>query len=263
MPDAGASRDTVQLGPTEIDRCTMDEAVQAVMRLVAQGGPALVVTPNVDHLVLLERDPEMAAAYGRASLRFADGAPLVLLARLLRTPLPERVAGVDLTMAVLRAAQRRSSRVFFFGGAPPVLDRAVERIRQELPRLRVAGAAAPDVELDTVTPGEREALVRIRAAAPDLLIVFLGAPKQEKWFWRRQDVLPRTVALAVGGTVDLLAGARHRAPAWVQRAGLEWVWRLAQDPRRLAHRYLVRDRAFLGIAARQLRGASGARTTEG
>jgi N-acetylglucosaminyldiphosphoundecaprenol N-acetyl-beta-D-mannosaminyltransferase len=259
MPDRMPRARRVELGATDVDACTLDEAVDEVMRLVEHGGPALVVTPNVDHLVLLEHDPEMATAYRRASLRVADGAPLVLLARLSRTPLPGRVAGVDLTVAVLEAAERRRRSVFFFGGAPPVLDRAVDRVRRQLPDLLVAGTASPDVELDRITDGERDALRSIRDARPDLLIVFLGAPKQEKWFWRREGELPPVVALAVGGTVDLLAGARRRAPQWVQRTGLEWVWRLAQDPRHLAHRYLVRDRAFLGIAARQVRRARQAR----
>jgi len=244
---------TVHLGRTDVHACTMAEAVRAVMDLIDRGDPALVVTPNVDHLVLLEHDSEFDDAYARASLRLADGTPLVLLARALGTPVPERVAGVDLTVCVLAAAERAQRSVFFLGGEPTVLDRAVESLRARFPGLRVLGTASPGVELDTIGPGEQDALDAIAQAEPDLLVMFLGTPKQEKWFWRRQDLLPPTVALAVGGTVDMLAGVKRRAPRWVQRIGFEWVWRLTQDPARLAHRYLVRDRAFVGIAARQLR----------
>jgi N-acetylglucosaminyldiphosphoundecaprenol N-acetyl-beta-D-mannosaminyltransferase len=231
----------------------MGEAVDAVLGLVGGGTSALVVTPNVDHLVRLEHDAEFDDAYARASLRFADGAPLVMLARALGTPLPERVAGVDLTVEVLAAAERAERSVYFLGGQPAVLDRAVASLRARFPGLRVAGTASPRVELDAIGPDEREALDAISESRPDLLVMFLGTPKQEKWFWRRGDLLPPTVALAVGGTVDMLAGARRRAPRWIQRVGLEWVWRLAQDPKHLAHRYLVQDRKFVRIALRDLR----------
>lgn len=244
---------TVHLGKTDVNACTMTQAVSAVMDLVDRGEPALVVTPNVDHLVLLEHDSEFEDAYSRSSLRVADGAPLVLLARALRTPVSERIAGVDLTVAVLAEAERAQRSVFFLGGRPDVLERAVSALRGRFPELRVTGTAAPRVELDAIGSEEQQALDAVMATQPDLLVLFLGTPKQEKWFWRRRSVLPPTVALAVGGTVDLLAGVKRRAPRWLQRIGFEWLWRLAQDPVRLARRYLVRDPAFVGIAARQLR----------
>lgn len=254
-------RRQVRLGATEVDACTLDEAVDDVAELADRKVRALVVTPNIDHLVLLERDAELADAYRRADLRVADGAPLLLLARLLRTPLPARVTGVDLTRGVLARAARDHRTVFFFGGAPDVLAEALERVRGDHPTLPVVGSAAPPVELDEITPEEQHALDEIGSAAPDLLLIFLGAPKQEKWFWRRASLLPPTVGLAVGGSVDLLAGAKRRAPDWVQRAGFEWLWRLGQEPRRLAHRYLVQDVAFLGIAARQVRQSRSTRGT--
>ena len=126
-------------------------------------------------------------------------------------------------------------------------------MRHRWPALEIRGSASPWIDLDRVSADEAEALAAIRETSPDLLVLFLGAPKQEKWFWRRASELPSTVALAVGGTVDFIAGAKRRVPAWVQAPGCEWLWRMAQDPKRLGHRYLVRDRAFFGIAARQLR----------
>jgi N-acetylglucosaminyldiphosphoundecaprenol N-acetyl-beta-D-mannosaminyltransferase len=143
--------------------------------------------------------------------------------------------------------------VFLFGGSPEVLEGAVAEVVHRWPDLEVIGTAAPPVDLDAITPEEELALAAIRDARPDLLLIFLGAPKQEKWFWRRADDLPPTVGLAVGGTVDLIAGARRRAPRWVQAAGCEWLWRLAQDPRALAQRYLVQDVHFLSMAGHQLR----------
>jgi N-acetylglucosaminyldiphosphoundecaprenol N-acetyl-beta-D-mannosaminyltransferase len=238
---------------TEIAPLTLTETVEFVLTLVPSARPQLVVTPNVDHLVLLERDREFARAYERAALRVADGAPVVALSRALGTPVPERVTGVDLSLATLFAAARQRRTVFLFGGGEAVLERAVRRLRTNLPNLRLVGAAAPRVELDTITADEERALTAVRSARPDLLLLFLGAPKQEKWFWRRVDLLPPTVALAVGGAVDLIAGHRRRAPGWVQSVGAEWVWRMVQEPRRLGHRYLVQDRRFAVIAARELR----------
>jgi N-acetylglucosaminyldiphosphoundecaprenol N-acetyl-beta-D-mannosaminyltransferase len=232
----------------------MDEAVQAVLELVGTPGRHLVVTPNVDHLVLIERDADFASAYEQATLRLVDGAPLVVLARLVGTPVPGRVAGVDLTQRVLDAAASGGQSVYFLGGEPNTLDAAVRRIRAARPTLEIAGWAAPMIDLEVESAEEGAVLSDLRTTRPDVLFLFLGTPKQERWFWRRVDQLPdMVVALAVGGTVDVLAGVRRRAPRIVQRLGLEWVWRLVEDPRRLAHRYLVRDVAFLGIAARQLR----------
>jgi N-acetylglucosaminyldiphosphoundecaprenol N-acetyl-beta-D-mannosaminyltransferase len=250
---AGSRTPVVPICSTEIANLTLAQSVDAVMELTASQAPELVVTPNVDHLVLLERDREFAEAYERAALRVADGAPLVALLRALRTPVPERVTGVDLSYATLVAAERDARSVFLFGGAPDVLDRAVRRLRLQLPDLRLVGTAAPDVDLDVVTADEERALTTLRGARPDLVLLFLGAPKQEKWFWRRVELLPPTVALAVGGAIDLIAGARRRAPEWVQTVGAEWLWRMAQEPRRLGHRYLVQDRRFAVIAARELR----------
>ncbi|HEV3450935.1 MAG TPA: WecB/TagA/CpsF family glycosyltransferase [Acidimicrobiia bacterium] len=242
----------VRLGATDVAPVTLAGAVDALSDLIESQERHLVVTPNVDHLVLLEHDSEFAAAYGRASLRVVDGAPLVLLARLLGTPVPGRIAGVDLTLSVLAAAERERRSVFFLGGDPPVLQQAMGRLHGQYPNLVVSGSAAPTIELEAVSPSEEEALTAIRGAAPDLLVLFLGAPKQEKWFWRRAALLPPTVALAVGGTVDLIAGAKRRAPQWIQSVGFEWLWRLSQEPGRLGRRYLGRDPEFLRIAARQI-----------
>jgi N-acetylglucosaminyldiphosphoundecaprenol N-acetyl-beta-D-mannosaminyltransferase len=250
---------TVRLGATEVHPLTMDEAVGAVMDLAAKAEPALVVTPNVDHLVMLERDARFADAYRRASLRLADGAPLVLLARVLHTPIPERVAGSDLIFRVLAAAEAQERSVFLFGGQPETSSRAVDVLRRSFPTLRIAGTATPMVDIDTPGDDEAEALAQVRRTRPDILIMFLGTPKQEVWFWARQPLLPPVVALALGGTIDMVAGTKRRAPRWLQRIGLEWTWRLAQDPVRLGRRYLIDDVAFVGIATRQLRARRRAR----
>jgi N-acetylglucosaminyldiphosphoundecaprenol N-acetyl-beta-D-mannosaminyltransferase len=236
----------------DIAAVSMPEAADAMLALTGRGEPQLVVTPNVDHVVVAERDPEFAAAYASAALRLADGAPLVFLARLLGTPLPERVTGVDLTRELLSRCERTGQSAFFFGGSPAALSSALARIRVEHPDLAIAGAGSPTVDLDQQTEDEREALAAMRAAAPDLVFVFLGSPKGEKWFLRRRAELAPGVFVSVGATVDFLAGTVRRAPAWVQSIGLEWLWRLAHEPRRLFRRYVIQDSRFAVIAAREL-----------
>jgi N-acetylglucosaminyldiphosphoundecaprenol N-acetyl-beta-D-mannosaminyltransferase len=231
----------------------MPEAVEAVLALTGGEGPELVVTPNVDHVVILERSPEFAAAYECAALRVADGAPLVFLSRLLGSPLPERVTGVDLTRELIARCEETGRSVFFFGGSPAALSTALERVRVDHPRLSIAGAVAPTIDLDQPTDDEAVALDTLRAARPALVFVFLGAPKQERWFLRRRHELPPAVFLAVGGTVDFLGGSVRRAPKFVQSIGFEWLWRLVQEPRRLFRRYVIDDSRFLFIAARELR----------
>jgi N-acetylglucosaminyldiphosphoundecaprenol N-acetyl-beta-D-mannosaminyltransferase len=252
QPVTPAVPPTVRVAGIEIAVVSMLEAVDATLGLAAVGEPQLVVTPNVDHVIVMERDSEFAAAYSDAALRLADGAPLVFLSRLLGTPLPERVTGVDLTNALLRRCEQSGESIFLFGGSPCALSSALARIAREHPRVTIAGAASPTVNLERSTGEEAEALAMMRAAQPDVVLVFLGSPKGEKWFLRRRAELAPSVFISVGGTVDFLAGTARRAPGWIQSLGFEWLWRLAHEPRRLFGRYIVRDSRFAVIAAREL-----------
>jgi N-acetylglucosaminyldiphosphoundecaprenol N-acetyl-beta-D-mannosaminyltransferase len=175
--------------------------------------------------------------------------PLVWASRLLDAPLPERVAGSDLTPPLLARAAASGVRVLLLGGGPGVAARARERLRAELPSLDVDHAApwVDDIEA---------AAAAIDVGDRDLVLVGMGAPKQELLahaLWKRS---PRTVFLGVGATLDFLAGTQPRAPRWMSRAGLEWLYRLGREPRRLWRRYLVRDPRFVSIVLRQLRRAS-------
>ena len=211
------------------------------------------MTPNVDHIVVLERDAEFAAAYESAALRFADGAPIVALSRLLRTPLPERVTGVDLTIALLGECERQHRSVYFLGGEPAILEQAVARIRADYPDLLIVGSAAPNVE-----PRSPDARGTSRhsspAVQPHRICCSSSSARRSRrsGSLRRAPQLPPAVVLAVGATVDFLAGAKRRAPRWVQSIGFEWLWRLALEPGRLFRRYVVQDSRFLVIAAQAL-----------
>lgn len=234
------------IGRLSADVVRLDEAIDRIDQLVASGKGGSVFTPNVDHVVNAERSPAFAAAYARADLCLADGMPLVWASRLRGPALPERVAGSDLTGPLLERAAARGWRVALFGGSGDSAEIA-ERVLRERGVLVVA-ADSPRVTSEGVAPSE--SLDRLRLAAPQLLLVGLGSPKQELFIDRVRDTLPGTVGLACGAVIDFLAGRIPRAPTWMARVGLEWAYRLGREPRRLWRRYLVNDPAFLGIVAR-------------
>jgi N-acetylglucosaminyldiphosphoundecaprenol N-acetyl-beta-D-mannosaminyltransferase len=259
-PEAGSTPSEgqrVTLCGVAIDAIDFPTAVATVLDWTADGagGCRVVVTPNVHHLVLLHEQPALRRAYRRADLVLADGAPLVALSRRIGRPLPERVAGSDLVPALLEAAPP-GLRVFLLGAGPGVGERAVEAIGRTWPDVEVVGqvSPAPGFEHDAAT---NDALVKeINEARTQLLVVGLGAPKQELWAHEQRDRLDAAAVLCVGATIDFLAGQVSRAPGWMQRAGLEWLYRIRLEPRRLLGRYAHDGRVFAGLALAELRGRS-------
>jgi len=256
-----ASPETVHLFGISLHRIRMTDAV-ALLRLWIEEGAACryVVTPNVDHIVKLQTHSAMQAAYQGASLVVADGWPLVAASRWLGQALPERVPGSDLVPNMLAAGNEIPGfRVFLLGGAPGVAATAAERIHQRWPGVNVAGVASPPRGFET-DPQQSAAVVdAINSARPHLLVVGLGAPKQEIWLSQFASRIQAPVAIAAGATIDFLAGAQTRAPRWMQRLRLEWLFRLASDPRRLAGRYARDAMIFPQLVAaewRRLRSAN-------
>jgi N-acetylglucosaminyldiphosphoundecaprenol N-acetyl-beta-D-mannosaminyltransferase len=222
-----------------LHRIRMGDAIDLLLQWMVEGLPCrYVVTPNVDHIVKLQSFPAMQVAYRDASLVVADGWPLVAASRWLRQPLPERVAGSDLVPGLFTAGKAIPGfRVFLLGGAPGVADQAAERIAGRWPDVQVVGTASPRPGFESDPQKTEQIIQAINAAAPHLLIVGLGAPKQEIWLQQHAHRIHAPVAIAAGATIDFLAGVQKRAPQWVQRLRLEWLFRLASDPRRLAGRY--------------------------
>ncbi len=245
------ARGRVRFGAIWVDALTAGEALGAVERLVERGAGGAVFTPNVDHVVLAERDPDLRAAYARADLSLCDGQPLRWLSGWLGLRLPEKISGSDLFLPLMSLAARRGFRVFLLGGDPGVAEEAGARLTGEL-GVRVVGTACPRIATP-FGPREEAVALQVAAARPDLAVVCLGAPKGERWIDRARDHLGGAVALQLGASMDFYVGRARRAPGWMQRTGLEWIHRLAHDPRRLARRYLVRDPAFVSIAVRTRR----------
>lgn len=247
--------ETVRLFGIQLHRITMRESIALLLKWMAEDQPCrFVVTPNVDHIVKLQSHAAMRQAYEQAALTVADGWPLVTASRWLGRALPERVAGSDLVPALLGAGQCMADfRVFLLGAAPGVGAKAAERIQQRWPRANVCGVASPRPGFETNVSESAAVVETINAASPHLLVVGLGAPRQEIWLAEYAGRLNARVAIAAGATIDFLAGVQRRAPRWVQWARLEWMFRLVSDPRRLAGRYARDAVVFPGLVAAEWR----------
>lgn len=232
------------IGQLPVDAVTRSEAVDAVEALVRAGKGAAVYTPNVDHVMLVEHHEALRAAYASVELSVPDGMPVVWGARLLGHAVPERVSGSDLLMPVLERAALCDFGVYFFGANERTLQRARAALAVKLPALRVLGAACPQVDPGAAVDAFEAWCAPIRASGASLVVVALGAPKQELFIARARAGLPGVVFLALGAALEFLAGTQQRAPVWMQRTGFEWAYRLACEPQRLAHRYLVRGAGF-------------------
>jgi N-acetylglucosaminyldiphosphoundecaprenol N-acetyl-beta-D-mannosaminyltransferase len=235
MRSLGA-RPAIAILGVPFDNVTTAEAIGSIERMIQSNQPHYVVTANVDFLVQARSDIELRTILIEAHMVLCDGTPLLWASKLLGNPLPERVAGADLAPLLIRVAERKRYRLFLLGATPDSVDRAVANLRRDHPDLLIAGHYSPPfrplLEMD-----HDEIKRRILEARPDLLFVSFGCPKQEKWISMHYRQLGVPVAIGVGATIDFLAGQVRRAPLWMQRSGLEWIFRLAQEPRRLFRRY--------------------------
>jgi N-acetylglucosaminyldiphosphoundecaprenol N-acetyl-beta-D-mannosaminyltransferase len=217
-----------------------------------------VVTPNVDHAVMFQEDAEFQAAYQNADLILADGHPIVWASRLLRRPLPERVPGSELVPNLFDSFNRqkrndhRPLRVFLLGAATGVAARAAARMKQQWPNVETVGVYSPPLGFENDAEESNYILGRIALCRPDVVVVGLGAPKQERWVHQHRQQIRANLALCVGATIDFLAGEKKRAPVWMQRSGIEWIHRMCSEPQRLVKRYAKDAWIFPQLVWRQL-----------
>lgn len=218
-----------------------------------QGGCRFVVTPNVDHTVLLNKNSQFGEVYRDADLVLADGWPIVLASKLLGKPLPERVAGSDLVPALFDTTKGsgRPLRVYLLGAAEGVADRAAMKIQDRWPNVQIVGTYSPPIGFEKSGAENVRILKKIAVAEPDVLVVGLGAPKQELWVHKHRKSIRANAALCVGATIDFLAGEKKRAPKWVQTIRCEWVYRMVSDPKRLVKRYANDAFVFPQLFARE------------
>ena len=257
---AALMRDPVWVWGLPLAAVTRAEAVEAVAGLIESRRPSFFITAGSHYAMLSHRDPRLAEVNARASFIVADGYPLVWGSRLLKTPLPERVAGSDLIFDLSRRAAREGHRLFFLGAGEGVAEEAARRLQERYPGLCVAGTDCPPFR--ELSAEEHAALLsRIREARPDILFVAFGQPKGELWLLENLEGLGVPVGVQIGASLDFVAGVVLRAPRWVQRIGLEWAFRMLQEPTRLGPRYALNAGFLLRMFGRDLlSGLPGRRT---
>ncbi|MGY1831477.1 WecB/TagA/CpsF family glycosyltransferase [Geodermatophilus sp. SYSU D01180] len=229
---------------TRIAALTESAVAEHVVASWDHGHGGWIVTVNVDILRVAARDPDLGRLVAAADLAVADGMPLVWASRLAGAPLPERVTGASLVETLAEAAALTGRSVFLVGGDPGVPEAAAAALVEQFPALVVAGTASPPYGFDRDEHQVLGLVERIAAARPDLVLVGLGFPKQERIIDRLRPLLPEAWLLGCGAGIPFAAGQFRRAPDAVQRMGGEWVHRLVLEPRRLARRYLVDDLPF-------------------
>jgi N-acetylglucosaminyldiphosphoundecaprenol N-acetyl-beta-D-mannosaminyltransferase len=231
-----------------IDRLDMAATVAAVEQAIATRTFTQHMAINAAKLVTMHNDEKLREIIGGCELVNADGQAVVWASRLLGDPLPERVAGIDLMDELLAVAERRGYRVYFLGARAEVLERALERLRERYPALQIAGAR------DGYFGDDEEAAVcdAIRATEPDMLFVAMSSPRKEYFLGSYGQAIGAPFVMGVGGSIDVVAGITRRAPERWQRLGLEWAYRLLQEPRRMFKRYAVTNTRFAALVAREL-----------
>ena len=238
---------------TEIDNLTMEEALSAINNLICENKNAYVVTPNVDHIVQLEAGGEIRDVYKNADLILTDGKPLLWIAKWYGTPIKEKISGSDLFPRLCEMASKKGYTMFFLGAAEGVAARAAENLMKRFPGLKVVGTYSPPYGFEKDLEEMKKIEVMIKEAKPHILIVGLGCPKQEKFILNNRDRLGVPISLGLGASLDFEAGHIKRCPKWMADIGLEWLYRITQDPKRLAKRYLVDDRKIIGLAIKYKR----------
>ncbi len=247
-----ARPERIAIGQAFVDRCSFEDAVTDITsHALARRSPAFVVTPNAQHVVLLEREPRLREVYREADLVVPDGYSLLLGARVLGRKFPERVAGVDLFQALCGSAAGSGLRVFLLGGLPGSADLAASAMRKRFPGLQVATCCPPFGFENSETE-----LARVEAAItgfkPGLIFVALGAPKQEYWMYDHGRRLGASVCVGIGGSLEMVSGKVPRAPRWIREIGCEWLYRLCREPRRMWRRYLFGNLQFARILMQQV-----------
>lgn len=241
-------RNTVNILGVPVDSITMKEAVAKIGGFIKEGGVHAIYTPNAEIMMAAQRDEELKSILTKADMLTADGAGVVLASKLLNTPVPEKVSGFDLVREVLKTYSSIGLRCFLFGAKPGVAEQAAEKIKSDYPGIVIAGLRNGYFK----DSDDNEIISSINAADADLLLVCLGAPKQEKWIFSYMDKINAKVCMGVGGTIDVFAGTAKLAPDFFRRNGLEWLYRLYREPKR-AIRMLDLPRFIIRVSALRLK----------
>lgn len=222
---------------TNIDNVSMNEAIQKVDEFIVKRENSYIVTPNLDHIVMIEEDLLFKEIYDNASLVLTDGQPLIWISKFLNIPIIEKVSGSDFFPEVCALAAQRGYTVFILGAAEGVADKAAKNLCKKYSGLSIVGTYSPDLGFENRPEKLKKIFLLIEKAKPDILAVSLGSPKGEKFIYQNRKYFNVPVSISIGATIDFEAGNVSRAPRWMSNCGLEWLYRTIKEPKRLAKRY--------------------------
>ena len=237
----------VQMLNIEIDNLTMDEALDKACVLIKDKSSSYIVTPNVDHLMILQEDSLFKEIYSNAAMILCDGKPIQIASKIIGTPIKEKISGSDFFPRLCEKAAEKGYSVFFLGAEEGVAQKAAEILGERLPQLKVTGTYSPPFGFENNINEIKKIISLINSTNTNILFVGLGAPKQEKFIWNYKDKLKANLYIGIGNSFNFIAGDIKRAPEWMQKMSLEWLWRMLTEPKskNLWKRYLHKDLKFL------------------
>ncbi len=240
-----------KIADVEIDNISMQETLDKVEDFIRSKTNKFIVTPNVDHIIRLRKDAKFRKCYKSSSLILADGMPILWAASFLGMPLKEKVSGSDLFFKLCELSARKGYKLFFLGGREGASKKSAEVMSKKFPSLRVVGFYCPPFGFENDTKETSRILEAIKKVSPDILFIGVGSPKQEKWIYDHKEEYNVPVSIGVGAAFDFASGVVRRSPIWMQKIGLEWLWRLMMEPKRLWKRYLIDDPVFFWLVVKQ------------
>ncbi|HFD8692128.1 TPA: WecB/TagA/CpsF family glycosyltransferase [Clostridium perfringens] len=231
----------------EIDNISMDECIEKIDDLINNGKFNYLVTPNVDHIVKLDKDNEFLKVYNNADLIVTDGMPIIWYSKIIKRPIKEKISGSDLFPKICELSAQKGYKIFLLGASEGVADIAKKKLQDKYKGLNIVGVYSPKYGFEDDEIELNKIINIVKKSNTDILAVGLGAPKQEKFIFKYKDILQVPLSLAIGATIDFEAGNVKRAPKWMQNSGLEWFYRLIKEPKRMYKRYILDDRRILRL----------------
>lgn len=238
---------------TYVDNVTLEEAISHIEKCINERKIGYVITPNVDQIVRIEHDPYFREICDNAELLLADGHPLLWIANWYKTPIKQKICGSDLVPILCGVAARKDYSVFLLGAAEGVAAKAAENLKQRYPGLNIAGTYSPPFGFEKDKKEIEKINRMLYKSKADMLFVGMGVPKQDIFIYENMNKYQIPMSFSIGATIDFLAGVQKRAPKWMSKIGMEWLYRLLQDPKRMFKRYIIDDMKIIGLAQKYKR----------
>lgn len=226
---------------TFVNNIDMNQAVDEIEHMILNGDKSYVVAINVDVVTKIEKDTYLKKIVDEANMVLVDGKPLVWIAKWHKNPVKEKISGSDLVPIICRVAAQKGYSIFIIGGKEGVAEQAKRNLEKQYSDINVTGTYCPPFGFEKDSSELEKINAIINESKPDILLACLGCPKQEKWVYENYSKYGAKVSICAGATVDFIAGNIKRAPAWMSNHGLEWLYRMTKDPKRLIKRYLIDD----------------------